>query len=99
MFSLCFMLFSNTKKGGKFSFHVSSHFMLEFLDWGGAPPSSFYQCSIMCLGGTLLFFDRLGDVFENKILLYPRNLKFRGYYGFGPDAAAAAAACQGLCFT
>ena len=45
-------------------------------------------------------------------LLYPRNLKFRGYYGFGPDAvsaaataataaaaAAAAAARQGLCFT
>ena len=38
-------------------------------------------------------------------LLYPRNLKFRGYYGFGPDAvsaaavSAAAAARQGLCFT
>ena len=29
--------------------------------------------------------------------LYPRNLKFRGYYGFGLDAAAAAR--QGLCFT
>ena len=25
-------------------------------------------------------------------ILYPRNLKFRGYYGFGLDAAAAAAA-------
>ena len=33
-------------------------------------------------------------------LLYPRNLKFRGCYGFGLDAAAAAAAArQGLCFT
>ena len=36
-------------------------------------------------------------------LLYPRNLKFRGCYGFGLDAnaasAAAAAARQGLCFT
>ena len=33
------------------------------------------------------------------MLLYPRNMKFRGYYGFGPDAAAAAAARQGLCVT
>ena len=43
------------------------------------------------------------DVFwstPNSTLLYPRNLKFRGYYGFGPDAvSAAAAARQGLCFT
>ena len=34
--------------------------------------------------------------------LYPRNLKFRGYYGFGPEPVstfAAAAARQGLCFT
>ena len=36
-----------------------------------------------------------------NVLLYPRNLKFWGYYGSGLDAAAASAAAarQGLCFT
>ena len=29
-------------------------------------------------------------------LLYPRNLKFRGYYGFGLEPVSVAAARQGL---
>ena len=50
---------------------------------------TFIYFSHTCMAEILLF------LLIYIYLLYPRNLKFRGYYGFGPDAAAAAAR-QGL---